>query len=385
MVSLIDNIVGVVDDVSTKALRAASVSDDVSIVTSIGDFSVSIAKRETANIEDIFDRISDITRPFKGIASVSPGSFLEPSKRFTSTSALNASVVAGNLKFANKSSFTATPLTNSSDLTVNANKTSAKFTPLTNTPSNSATINDVSIGKIKEIDTTWQVMTLTVRTKNDTQKSQVRKLDSNSGKYEVKYFSDGTYEAIDTTAEKNTYTLDFPNVYKPPRQRQTISVKSYSETPVGSEGTDIQATIQLILNNSRSTESKSLSNESRSSGEWLFDMNNGKFATKRVTVEPERRGVKGVKKRDVTVLVDSKQTQTFECNASALEAVNIRNVPDGDNVVEDNNSVNRNTIDITKPTGGDDFLDTGTYVVQEWRSGFLNYNFYKIDMTILEK
>lgn len=225
---------------------------------------------------------------------------------------------------------------------------------------------------------TWETLTLEFRSNRDHVLSRLRPLDTDAGKLELLERSDGGFVAVDRVDGSNTFEVAPPTGRIPPRIAGDYLVDEYNEEIVDQQGNEYRVTVSLIPDEDRNTNSGYT--ETAGAGEWEFDFYTGTIATTRVHSELGTSGGSGTKSKRLTLILDADQVQVLEESASFLNAVRTREVPDGENVSEDNSPGDRNTVTVASPD--EDVLESGDYVVQEWKSEMQNDRFQRVSLTL---
>jgi len=229
---------------------------------------------------------------------------------------------------------------------------------------------------------TWQDLELTFRANVDQRNSVFKPLDSHAGSVDIVVDSEGKYHAVDRAGDDNTYTLTPPVTREPPRLGGEFVVDDYSDSMVDQRAQEYQVSLKFTADESRST-SSGLS-ETRDSGQWLFEFSEGTLATERVSQDVGSGVQTGEASKRIELILDPEQTRCLEESATALEAVTVHEVPDGENFAVDESPGDTNTVTITAPTGADSILPSGTYAVNEWESKWQSDTTYRVTAELVE-
>lgn len=118
--------------------------------------------------------------------------------------------------------------------------------------------------------------------------------------------------------------------------------------------------------------------------EFHFDFFSGDFTTQKVQAAVESGTEDAVDTKQITLNLSADQANIVRGSCSHQGAVNVRTVPDGVNLAEDNSPNNRNTVTVTSPGKyGEDVLGSGTYVVSSWEIKNLNDVTYLVELDLL--
>jgi len=234
------------------------------------------------------------------------------------------------------------------------------------------------VAELIEETRTWDTLTLVFRSDRATVINQLRPLDSDAGKVEVLERSDGGFDAIDRADGRNTYQITPPAGRIPPRLAGDYLVDEYEEEVVDQQGKQFRVTVTLVPDQDRDTDSHYA--ETPSGGDWKFDFSTGTIATPRVRADVGGGASKGTQAKRLRLILTDKQVQVLEESASLLNAVRIREVPDGANVAEDNSPGDQNTVTVASPN--ENVFESGEYVVDEWETVMQNDRFHKVTLTV---
>ena len=231
---------------------------------------------------------------------------------------------------------------------------------------------------------THDELSLTMRAKKQQVTDVLRPLfDASSGEVDVITKSGGSFEAFDTSQSGNQFTITPAHRQRPTRIPRDYLVDGYDEQIVDQEGGEYEVTVDFIPERTREPDEEYEGRdeadhqpifEERQEGEWQFVLNHGTIATKSITKDIER----GDDEIDLTMIMDSKQTQTFEESASYVEGITEREIPDGDNKWDDDSPNNRNTAYIVPPEESEGVFDEGNYRITGWTTRRINYESYEI-------
>jgi len=117
---------------------------------------------------------------------------------------------------------------------------------------------------------------------------------------------------------------------------------------------------------------------------WEFVFQEGTIETRRVTVNVNRAPQKALPSLDVQMVLTGDEVKIVEESVTKLAATYTREVPDGDNIIEDQTVDDRNTVDVTPTGGGLDTMKAGTYVVTNWESEWRYNRAYLAVLTVVE-
>lgn len=238
-------------------------------------------------------------------------------------------------------------------------------------------IGGTLVEEIVEETRTWDKLTLTFRAGEQQVNSNFRPLDQEAGKLDILEKSNGGFIALDRVDGDNTYQLTPPRGRRPPRLSGTFFVDEYNEEVVDQQGNEYQVTISFIPDGPRTTDSGYT--ETVDTGEWEFDFETGTVATRRVNAEVGSSAASGTRNKRLQLILTDQQVQVLEESATRLNAVRVREVPDGKNIAEDNSAGDRNTVTISSPN--EQVFESGDYVVQTWETVMQNDDWHRVSVT----
>jgi len=210
---------------------------------------------------------------------------------------------------------------------------------------------------------------------------QIRNVREAAEKVGVVVDDNGRFEAVDRSRTGNTYTVEPPKRERPPRRVSDMLVADYSEERVSKQESKSEVEIVLQRPASRDPTGDEPS-QTRETGEWLLEFANGAIATRRIT--PERQSAVETAKdvESLQLVLTAEQVLVLETSATHPDAVSVVEVPDGTNLAQDNSTDDRQTVTVTAPSGKEEVLDDGTYVVDGWTSTRLDSDSYEISLDL---
>lgn len=192
---------------------------------------------------------------------------------------------------------------------------------------------------------------------------EFRKLNDNTGDTKKVVYADGSWIVVDQSGTGNSLTVTPPKSVTPTFIKDKYFIKSYRENQLAERGLfDVKITLEREEPRDPEDTSDVLS-QTRSTGQWKFDFAHGTIATRNVTADTQSDN----DKVSVDMTLEPEQAEVIMEAPTYLEAVSIETVPDGDDFVRDNNSNNRNTVDVTSPSNiHSNFFTDGKYAVERW-------------------
>lgn len=210
-----------------------------------------------------------------------------------------------------------------------------------------------------------------------------------AGEYEILDRIDGGFDTFDTSAEtaNNRNEIEFiaPSARSDVRPIQTWYVDSYEEEVIGSEQTYYSVTLVLVpvsekaYDNSFGTTTQTSS--SFVSNAWNFDFQQGLVTSRNVTADLSRQETEGIEMYEVEFFSTPDDVRTIEESCSKLNAIQIRQIPDGEKLLDDFSTDQRHFIEIQAP---DNSLPDDTYLVMEWETEWIN-NSWRVFLEVARK
>lgn len=244
------------------------------------------------------------------------------------------------------------------------------------------------VHELIEEERTWDSLTLVFKTSASILDERIRPLGTNAGQFEIVTDSEGAFETVDRAGGANTYPVEAPLNRQDVRYIDTYLVDEISDVSIDQSEGDYEVEITLVPEASKTIQDPTYGNLSPASNEWHIEMHTGDIATSRVNAELQHQLVKGTDTYEFSVIMTPKETRRFEENLSHLEAVDVVEVPDGDNYAVDNHPDSYNTITLSPPSGagGESSIAPDTeFVVQTWTTEWINDDFYELTFTATEK
>ena len=247
-------------------------------------------------------------------------------------------------------------------------------------------INGLQVQELVEEVRTWDSMTLTFRSDKKTVKDRLRPLFDRPGKVDVVEEIDGGFRAVNRAGPSNQLTTQAPFGRGEVRPIDTWYVAGYSEEVVGRDGSSWEVEVEMTPDKEKAYDNEygtldSKHTESQTQNRWKFAFDYGDIVTRRVTTNVERAPDGTVVGADIELVLEQDELRRLEESAGKLAATNLREVPDGADLMEDVTADDRNTVTITPPTGSEETLAGGEYVIDEFETVF-NRGAYVVTLTI---
>lgn len=243
---------------------------------------------------------------------------------------------------------------------------------------------DGELGVLVEEVRDFETLTLVLRSDEEITEERLNPLSSHAGDVEATPRANGGFSAEDRAGGENTYTLHPPSARENVRTENTWHVDQYDQTPVDQASKQYEVTVRLTASENKDP-TTDYPDQEPADGEWLFEAHNGAIATSRVLADVRGRG-EGVGEGDdktLRLILTPLQTRIMEENASQLNAVVSRNVPDGTGYSQDNSPNQRNTLTVTAPSNDHErLLKSGDYAVEAWATEWLNDDFYEVELDL---
>lgn len=196
--------------------------------------------------------------------------------------------------------------------------------------------------------------------------------------------SDGSFRAVDRSRGDNQYHIGPAKRDTPPYRDGIYLLKDYDEEQITQQGDTYRITMVFVHPESRESDTENVIQETASGDEWLFEMANGTFATRRVEANKESGTKKQLATQIVTVILEPKQALAIETSASYINGYALREVPESVNQIYDTTEENRQLIYITVPPGDESTLETGEYLVKKWEGERVSKSAFEYQLTLSE-
>lgn len=242
---------------------------------------------------------------------------------------------------------------------------------------NSWSFNWEVIGTLVDEVRNWSSLTLTFRY-NDVESGQtVNKLVNSSNKVSIEEISSGGFRGVDLINGENTLTVNSPQDRRDVRPIETWLLNNAEKETLDREGNIFELEIELVPQKEKAFDNEygtfdSEVNQAANANEWLFVFTFGSIGTNRVEtgVIESNKGTLDV--YEINMVLTPLQVRLFEENFSFLNKSVVREVPDGDDVVDDTSADNRNTVNVLQPDGADGPISDGEYVCLTWETEWIS-------------
>lgn len=231
----------------------------------------------------------------------------------------------------------------------------------------------------KSLELTWTANKSTVN-------NHLRPLRDFKGKTTTLIESTGKFVTEDTASGSNTYSLTPHTSRTVIHNSGSFFVDSYNDRMTNPDASVFTANATFLYDQSR--ESTSTFTQSVTGSQWGFSFlapSTGQIATKRVGVNIEATADEpGIGGHTLQLHLSDSQSRLIAEGPTYLDAVNVREVLDGNNLVEDNSPSSRNSVSITVPGGASTAITSGEYVINGWDLTYINDDFYSANIDIWE-
>lgn len=227
-------------------------------------------------------------------------------------------------------------------------------------------------------------MTLTW-TSHITGVADLRTLNVAAGDVSIVDHSDGSWTAVDTALDdSNTFSVTPPPELSPALVPSTYVVRSYSESEMSTDvGLVTSVTVEFVREEPRQPDGDVLTETQDTDDEWKFEFEHGTIAP----VLVQRSDQQSYEDVQIEMNLSNEQAEVIFESLPFTSAVSEETIPDGNDLVRDNNPDDANTVTIHRATNAFDEhipTDGGTYVVSEWRARFDEPFRWDVSMTIRE-
>lgn len=226
----------------------------------------------------------------------------------------------------------------------------------------------------------WQTLQLTWRVSAATLDTHLKPLKATAGKFETVSLADGAFSTLDRAPTGGIYTLTPPPARDPPRTERDYVIGQYDQRPLDQSIASHEVSVTFVATDARDPDGTAV-DETRASDEWGFQFRAAQIATTRVQADVTEGTETSAPIVELTLVLDASQTKTLEESVTHLEAVTVREVPDGPNTVDDDAPNDENSVVITTPDSHDPISD-GEYAVLDWQTEWLSSRGYRVNLTL---
>ena len=205
----------------------------------------------------------------------------------------------------------------------------------------------------------------------------IRPALENAGELDVVERIDGGFDTVDRSGTDSVVVVSAPEERQEVRPIQQYLVEDFEEAVLGTSGEFFTLMLELVpLKEKRYDNEHGTFDDAPTDGDpedpgWYFEFENGSFNTRRVTVDLNSTQSDSLAEVELVSYLLQDEVRVLEENLGLLGATNLRDVPDGDNILEDVTD-GRNTVTIEPPDDAQDTVEPGSYVVEEFETVYNN-------------
>jgi len=242
------------------------------------------------------------------------------------------------------------------------------------------------LGTVIEETREYETLELTIRYQKSARQQAVQEILDRSQKSEVLERSTGGFRTVDTGNNDVELNLRAPNSRKDLRPIQAWYVADYDRTLVDRNGEVYDLDLELYPRENKAYDNEFGTFESEPStpvdeSVWNFEFEFGNFNTRQVSVEYSETPSGTAETNEITMILTKKEARIVEENASQLNLVQVRSVPDGFDVVDDTSVDERHTVSISPPGNNDEPIEQDEYVIQSWNTEW-NGSVFEVTMEV---
>jgi len=239
---------------------------------------------------------------------------------------------------------------------------------------------------------THDSLTITWRVTEELLVDVLRPQLSQSGKVDVVERIDGGFDAVPRASEANEIQLQPATGREDIRPIRTYYVDDYEETPRGTGAGEWEVEVELIPEKEKAHDNEhgTFGSEPTLSADqtehlgqfqlgaedigaddsdfWYFQFDFGDVLSRRVSADVERSPNDTIPGATLNIVVLKDEARVIEENAGKLGAKYLREVPDGEDLLEDTSNGNRNTVTISPPDVGTNTLEPGDYLIDSFET-----------------
>lgn len=256
-----------------------------------------------------------------------------------------------------------------------------------------------------EEDREWQDLSLTFRLSNDEVENRLKPVLHSPGKLEVNETVGGGFAATDRARGANTIHAKAPeSLTRGVRLRGVTKylVDEYEKEALGTRSDSHEVEIDLVPKTHKAYDNEwgwidsrydqederefrvEDEQEDLSEGEWWFEFSGSDLVTRRVGANSNESSSSSIDSYDVTLVCDIRETTTIEESLSKLGGVKEREIPDADNLMEDNSEGERQIVYVHPPSDeAENTLPGGVYVATDWETSWIG-DAFEVSLTLAE-
>lgn len=231
------------------------------------------------------------------------------------------------------------------------------------------------LGDTLEEVRTWNSMELTIRYEKSEVQDEIDVITESSDKSSLKELTFGGFRTVDTGDGTNMLELNAPSHKSDVRSVNKWFVEDYSIEMVGRDGEvfDIELDLLPAIEKDIEGEFGTLDefdppSDSQESDKFYFDFEFGSLSIRRVSVDTTETSDGTTDVNEITLVCLPDEVRLIEENFAKQNAVYVRNVPDGVDVVRDESDGGRQTVFISPPDGRDKPIPEDEYIVRSWET-----------------
>lgn len=228
--------------------------------------------------------------------------------------------------------------------------------------------NQTEIGTTLEESRQWDLLELTFRYEEPN--SIVQSILDKSMKEEMILRSSGGFRTVDT-GDNSKFELTAPDSRSDVRPVNQWFLSDYSKELVGRSGDVYDLTLELMPEKSKEFDNEygtftSEPTSTQNNDKWYFSFAFGDIVTANVGVDVEESPDGTLDEYSLTLILSSEEVRIVEENASYMNTVFVREIPDNDDIIEDTSNDERQTVFVSPPGSNSRPIEEGEYVIKDW-------------------
>jgi len=242
------------------------------------------------------------------------------------------------------------------------------------------------LGTVIEETREYETLELTIRYQKTARQQAVQEILDRSQKSEVLERSTGGFRTVDTGNNDVELNLRAPDSRLDLRPIQAWYVADYDRSLVDRNGEVYDLDLELYPRENKAYDNEfgtfeSAPTEPVDESVWNFEFEFGNFNTRQVSVEYNETPSGTAETNEITMILTKKEARIVEENASQLNLVRVRSVPDGFDVVDDTSVDERHTVSISPPGNNDEPIEQDEYVIRSWNTEW-NGSVFEVTMEV---
>jgi len=217
----------------------------------------------------------------------------------------------------------------------------------------------------------YESLELSIRYRKSRKQQLIREILDTSQKSQLLERSGGGFKTVDTGDNTNALDLRAPTDRIDLRSVDEWYLADYERELVDRDGEVYNLDLELNPAKNKAYDNEygtfdSAPTESIDEAVWNFEFEFGNFNTRQVSVNYNESPTGTLETNEISMILTQEQARIVEENASQLNTVRARTVPDSTDVIDDTSVDERHTVSISPPGNNDEPIPQDEYVIRSW-------------------